>query len=182
MRLLMTIVVTVVLLLLTMAAVCALYLRSDAFDIAATAEHGPMTDRLFRTVRRHAVTRGAGGVETPERVPLEGGTLTATVLAYDDMCAMCHAPPGRGATVFARGMNPTPPDLARAAERRSPEQLFWVIKNGIRMTGMPAWGVTHADDDLWRLVALVQGFPAMSGEDYERLLAEARAAGTEHRH
>lgn len=182
MRTLVTIIASIVILLLVAAAAGALYVRSAAFDIAATAEHGPVTERLFRTVRRHAVARGARDIE--ERLPesLDGDALAGAALAYDDMCAACHAPPGRDPTVLARGLNPTPPDLAELVERRTPEQLFWVAKNGIRMTGMPAWGVTHSDADLWQVIAFVRMFPEMSGAEYERLLATARDAGGEHQH
>lgn len=182
MRTLITILATVVVLMLLAAGAGALYVRSGAFDVAATAEHGPLTGALLRAVRRHAVAQGARGVEARIPEPPAGNALVAAALAYEDMCAACHTPPGRNATVLARGLNPEPPDLVRAAERRAPEQLFWVTKNGIRMTGMPAWGATHTDEDLWQIVAFVRSLPTMSGEEYERLLAAARAAGIEHRH
>jgi mono/diheme cytochrome c family protein len=64
-------------------------------------------------------------------------------------------PPGRKPFLGAGYMNPSPPDLAKIAPERSPQELFWVIKHGLRMTGMPAWGPTHGDEQLWDLVAMV---------------------------
>ena len=86
-------------------------------------------------------------------------------------------------------MNPEPPNLAELPERPAPNELFWAIKNGIRMTGMPAWGKSHSDEAIWELVAFVEQLPGLSSAEYNTMLSEASAGGhgheydeAEHRH
>jgi len=155
---------------------------SGRHDVSADGDHWALTERVLIAARENAVARQARAIDA--RLPsldVETARFEA-VIGFEDMCAACHAPPERGPSALARGLNPPAPDLARAALERSPEELFWVTRHGIRMTGMPAWGVTHSDAELWSIVALVLEFPDLGGEGYERLLAAAKAAGMEHEH
>jgi mono/diheme cytochrome c family protein len=74
---------------------------------------------------------------------------------------------------MGRGLRPQPPPLADVVPEWSTAELFWIAKHGIRMTGMPAWGPTHGDDELWAMVAFVKTLPTMSAEDYRRMEMEA---------
>jgi hypothetical protein len=176
------IVIVVLALLALAAAAVAAYTWSGVQDVSADGDHGPITGWWLETVRRQSVARAARDVDVRLPEPLTGDTLLEAVVGYEDMCAVCHAPPGREPSALARGLSPAPPDLAEVAAVQTSEALFWVTRHGIRMTGMPAWGVTHADDELWPIVALIQRFPQMSGDDYTALLATAREAGIEHHH
>ena len=72
-------------------------------------------------------------------------------------CAACHGAPGMAPHRFARGLNPPAPDLARAeTQRLSDGELFWVICNGVRATGMPAFGAEHTEEDIWELTAFIR--------------------------
>jgi mono/diheme cytochrome c family protein len=154
---------------------------TGAYPVGADEEHWPLTNRLLETARERSVMRAARAVDV--RLPrLDEEALLAAVAGFEDMCAGCHAPPGQDPTALARGLNPPAPDLAVAAVRRSPAELFWVTRHGLRMTGMPAWGVTHADDELWPQVALILRFPEFGEGEYARLLAAAQAAGIDHVH
>lgn len=151
-------------------------------DVSADGEHWPVTSWLLTTARESAVARQAQGI--PDRLPdlSDRDELLATVIAYEDMCAACHTPPGGSPTVLAQGLNPPPPELSESAPRLDPEELFWVAKHGIRRTGMPAWGLTHDDDDLWPIIALITRFPDFGDDDYQDLLEAAREVGVEHQH
>jgi mono/diheme cytochrome c family protein len=82
-------------------------------------------------------------------------------------CVHCHGGPGAKWSKFSEGLNPGPPDLKDIANERSTAEIFWVVKNGIRMTGMPSFGkVGLADDQLWRLAAFVKAIPKVSEADY----------------
>ena len=72
-----------------------------------------------------------------------------------------------------------PPDLAKAAPLYSPAELFWIVKHGIKMTGMPAW-TDHSDDELWATVAFVEKLPGMSEQDYAGLVMASMAHGGHH--
>src|SRR5262245_4431884 len=70
---------------------------------------------------------------------------------YAAHCAVCHGAPGVSRGDIARGLYPPPPDLAKTAPLYTPAELFWIVKHGIKMTGMPAWS-NHSDDELWATV------------------------------
>lgn len=154
---------------------------TGAYPVGAAEKHWPLTHRLLVAARERSVMRAARMVDEPQLLLSEDMLLSA-VVGFEDMCAVCHAPPGRSPTALARGLNPPAPDLAIAARERTAAELYWVTRHGIRMTGMPAWGVTHSDDELWPLVALIRHFPELGEGEYERLLATARAAGVDHDH
>jgi hypothetical protein len=73
-------------------------------------------------------------------------------------------------------MYPQPPVLTDSAKEWSPSELFWIIRNGIKMSGMPAWPA-RSDDDLWDIIAFLQKLPSMSEQEYANLVKEAIAAG-----
>jgi mono/diheme cytochrome c family protein len=83
-------------------------------------------------------------------------------------CANCHGAPGVSWAKFSEGLKPDPPDLKDLANERDPEQLFWVIKNGINMTGMPSFGMIEVPDkDIWSIVAFIKKLPSVSEADYK---------------
>jgi mono/diheme cytochrome c family protein len=88
------------------------------------------------------------------------------------MCSGCHLAPGMKRTEISRGLYPRAPELRRGTELTKAKQ-FWVVKHGIKLTGMPAWGVTHDDDLLWDVVAFVQKLPELTLEQYEVLVKSA---------
>lgn len=155
---------------------------SGRMSISAESEHHWLTAWALQTSREKAVARKVREIDA--KLPdLENETVMfGSVIGYEDMCATCHTPPGGSPTPLAQGLNPPAPDLAEAATMRSPEELFWTTKYGIRMSGMPAWGVTHDDGELWPIIALITRFPDFTDGDYEDLLARAREAGVQHDH
>lgn len=141
---------------------------SGAVDVSATAPESDAVCWLLATSREISVQRRAEWIAVPD---LSGeGLIAAGASAFDDMCANCHGAPGRAPFVAGKNMSPPPPLLDRGyASGLEPAELFWVIKNGIRMTGMPAWGPTHTDGELWSLVAFLRRLPEMDAETYGRL-------------
>ncbi|MFQ5566979.1 MAG: c-type cytochrome, partial [Paracoccaceae bacterium] len=96
---------------------------------------------------------------------------------YDSMCAACHGAPGMSPEAVGQGLNPPAPDLAEEVLEMTPAELFWVTKNGIKMTGMPAWGVTHDDQTIWPVVAFMTRLPGLDQAAYKELLADAEGVG-----
>lgn len=159
-----------------LAAIGFVYL--GLFDVAASNHPNGAIHWLLETTRDRSVARRARDIVVPDLARAELRVAGAEDFAA--MCADCHPPPGRTPTALAQGLNPTPPDLTETAERLSAAQIFWTIKNGIRMSGMPAWGPTHSDDELWPVVAFVQGLPELDGHAYDELLEAARGSGHHH--
>jgi mono/diheme cytochrome c family protein len=101
---------------------------------------------------------------------------------FDSECAMCHGGPGVERAEWATGLTPRPPNLARSARRWDRAELFWIIQNGVKMTGMPAMGEHHSDEDIWAIVAFIETLPETSPEEYEALRAARAHEATPHGH
>ncbi|MGH7430139.1 MAG: c-type cytochrome [Candidatus Methylomirabilaceae bacterium] len=102
---------------------------------------------------------------------------------YAEMCTGCHLAPGLRDTEIRAGLYPKPPNLAEHGEHRTPEETFWIIKHGFKMTGMPAWGLTHDDESIWGMVAFVRRLPDLSPDAYRELVEpdeSHEAAGHSH--
>ena len=148
---------------------------SGIYDVGADSPHGEPIDWLLSTTSYASVARRAKDVEVPN---LENDELVlAGVNDFEGMCIGCHQPPGFPPTALARGLNPPAPDLAESVKHMTPAELFWVTKHGIRMTGMPAWGATHEDDEIWPVVALMMALPNLDADGYRALLHSAVGAG-----
>ena len=152
--------------LLILVAIAAAIIFGGLFPVAASVKDGTAFRWAVMEAREHNVQRSAKGLTAPRFTAAdisEGGSH------YKGMCQACHGGPGAEPGEFAPGMNPRPPNLARAAGDLSVEQVFWIAKNGIRMTGMPAFGKTDEDEELWKVAAFVKALPKVSPSDYSAL-------------
>ncbi|TDJ25065.1 MAG: cytochrome c [Gammaproteobacteria bacterium] len=148
---------------------------SGLYDVSARSPHSAPIDWLLSTTSHASVARRAKDVAVPN---LDNDDLVlAGANDFDAMCIGCHGAPGKEPTALARGLNPPAPDLAESVEFMTPAELFWVTKHGIKMTGMPAWGATHKDDELWPVVALMMALPTLDAPAYQALLRSAGGAG-----
>ena len=173
-----TVTATVAVSLVVVGVTTAGVIYSGAYNVAATSEHWPITRWVLRTTVHRSVARQASGIDAPELG--SEAQLLAGATDFDAMCSGCHAPPGTRQSVAARGMYPRPPELTRAGKEKSASEIFWVIKHGIKVSGMPAWGASHGDEDLWAMTAFVEQLPDMSAADYRQMLQTANARGIGH--
>jgi len=141
--------------------------NTGMFNVATTWEDPALVRWALITTRENSIKSRAAYIETP--APANAKQIDEGFRSYREMCAVCHTPPGSDESPIAQGLNPSPPDLAKSAEHMSSAELFWAIKNGIRMTGMPGWGVTHKDKEMWDIVAFIKTMPDMKKEDYEAM-------------
>ncbi|MCD6041157.1 MAG: cycA, partial [Burkholderiales bacterium] len=157
----------IVLVLVAAAAGAAAFVYSGLYDISATDQHLPPTYYLMELTMRRSVERRGADVEVPA---LGGEAQLAQGLAlYRRHCVQCHGAPGVAPEAFALGLTPLPAPLVQTGREWRPGELFWVVKHGIKMTGMPAWPARQRDDEVWALVAFVRRLPGMTREEYERL-------------
>lgn len=145
------------------------------YDVSAREPHTASVTWFLATVMHNSVERRAAGIAVPNLN--DESLVRAGISDYDAMCAECHGAPGREPGAVGKGLRPRPPDLAHAVGHMSAEELFWVTRNGIRMTGMPAWGETHEDDALWPVLAFLMRLPDLDAAGYEALLASASGSG-----
>lgn len=142
---------------------------TGAYNIAATEGHTSFVRWMFDTTFRKSIQRNAQDVKSPE--PFTDAMVAEGGGSYKAMCEHCHGGPGAEPASWSRGMRPQPPHLTEAAANWKPSEIFWLVKHGARMTGMPAFGPTHADKDLWSIAAFVSKLPAMTPERYSALSA-----------
>lgn len=149
---------------------------SGAVNVAASNAEAGATEWLLGTAMERSVRARAAAVGEP--VEVDSALLVHGFEHYDAMCVECHGAPGIDAGETGRGLNPSPPELADEAHEWSDAELFWITKHGIKMTGMPAFGPTHSDEELWAIVAAVRRLEDMSPAEY----AATVAAAGEHQH
>jgi len=121
-------------------------------------------------MRRQALPRSVRALRNP--VPLTDGVLAEARAHFADHCALCHGNDGRGQTTIARNLYPRAPDMtASVTQSLSDGEIFYIIKNGIRLTGMPAWGRDTPEDDResWALVHFIRHLPQITSEELEEM-------------
>ena len=116
----------------------------------------------------------------PGQHPLDPGTMPQPI--RDELLAPDPAAIDTASKELRDGLNPKPPDLTREAGKREPAQRFWIVKHGLKMTGMPAWGRTHDDANLWSIVAFLERLPLLDTAGYRALLASSKAHGDHGHH
>ncbi|MBO0733031.1 MAG: cytochrome c [Methylocapsa sp.] len=159
----------------------AITIISGVYNVAATVpasgfEHLILHSIMLDSVRAHA--RNEVQKEWTEAEVIDG------FCEYDAMCIVCHGAPGKERSDIGKGLEPRAPDLVKSGKDWTNAQLFWIVKNGIRMTAMPAFGRTHQDPVIWNIVGFVRRLPQISAPEYEAMEAQIRkSAGCEgHQH
>lgn len=168
-------VVKIVVSLVAVAAIAATgFAYSGLYDVSASSPHSGLVDWFLSTTSRASVNRHAEGVQVPD---LDDAMALVGASDFDAMCTGCHGAPGQEPAAMGQGLNPPAPDLAGAATELTPAEIFWVTKNGIKMTGMPSWGATHDDNAIWPVVAFIRRLPGLDADQYQMMLANAQGQG-----
>ena len=163
----MKIFLTVLITIIVMILVDVLFIYSGIFNPGATAQNGGLIEWALVTTKNNSIESRVKDVTLPD---LSNPSLINEGFEhYDEMCVMCHGAPGVDRSEIAEGLNPSPPELYEAKDPDAKE-VFWAVKNGIKMTGMPSFGKTHSDDKITAITAFVtQKLPQMTAEDYQSL-------------
>jgi mono/diheme cytochrome c family protein len=145
----------------------AVFFFGGYYSVAGTAEDPAIVRWALIQVRSASINRYANDV--PPAAINNSASVQAGAKAFAAHgCANCHGAPGVNWAKFSEGLHPDPPDLKEVVDHRSPSQLFWVVKNGINMTGMPSFALAGAkDDEIWLIVAFLKKLPSVSDADYK---------------
>jgi len=127
-------------------------------------------------VREIVIGVAADDVKVPQGFKASA-TPEGTAL-FMQHCAQCHGAPGVAPEPFALGMLPLAPNLVGVAVERGPEQIYWFIRNGLKMSGMPAWHLRLSDAQMWRITATVEAMPDLSPREWQALARRASASAT----
>jgi mono/diheme cytochrome c family protein len=157
-----------------------LVIVSGVYNVAATAPHTALARVVLSWTMRNSV-RAHAGSESPETWSED--QIRKGFKDYHDMCVICHSAPGKERSYISKGLRPEPPNLAETSGRWSSAELFWIIKNGVKLTAMPAFGPTHRDEQIWNIVAFVRRLPRLSAQQFKTMEADiGRSSENEHGH
>ena len=151
---------------------------SGVVDVAADKPHGKFVYWLLQQTRENSIAKASENIIVPDLSDFE--LLLTGGVDYDFMCAACHLAPGQKQSDMSLGMYPAPTNLSLTYEKPIKQgtnnevaqaRNFWIIKHGIKASGMPAWGKTHDDQRIWALVAFLDRLPTLTPEQYQILTA-----------
>ena len=145
-----------------------LVLVSGVVPIKASAEHWPITAWFLEFGKRRSVSTHTLGAKTPQ---IDDPALVLRGAGHFDIgCRPCHGSPDLTRPRIAHAMTPKPPYLPPQIAKWAPDELFYIVKHGIKFTGMPAWPAQHRDDEVWSMVAFLRRLPSLDSGAYRRLV------------
>lgn len=151
----------------------ALFFAAELHRLSAIRQHPKWVHDAIALVRDAVVAADARDVVVPPE--FEPVATPQNAALYQAHCAQCHGAPGLPPAEFAMGMMPVPAAIAHAARARPAREVFWFVKYGLKMSGMPAWERRLSEAQMWEITALVKAIPRLSPVAYKALLAQAGA-------
>ncbi len=166
-----------ILILALLAAVMTvtIVLWMGTYNVAADTPHWAMTHEVMEFARERSISHRIDDLQAPDLA--DAARISSGAGNYDAMCTGCHLKPGIARSEIADALYPTPGSLT-AARNSDPRRDFWIIKHGLKMSGMPAWGKSMEDDYIWGMVAFLQRLPEQTPESYASMIAAS--AGHQH--
>ena len=144
----------------------AVFIGSGVYDIGADDHHTKVVLTVIEQLRERSIAARTRRLEVP--TVYDPARITAGAQRYAALCVTCHLAPGITKSDLRPGLYPHPPNLAQEV-MQAEQRAFWIIKHGIKMSAMPAWGKTLDDAAIWDLVAFVRKLPEMTPETYAQL-------------
>ncbi len=146
---------------------------------SAREDPSELEELIARRARALATPAGTKQMKSP--YPVTDEALAAARSHWVDHCATCHALDGSGQTSIGQNVYPKAPDMRAAATQDLTDgELYSIIENGIRFTGMPAWGGEHSPEDNWQLIMLIRRLPRLSPEELKEMEKLAAGQGSGH--
>lgn len=139
-----------------------LFMASGLYNVSAAVKHFDVTERLIKLTLHRSISFHSDDDDVPEYLE-ETGLALLGARHFKSGCAPCHGLPGKARNPIVEGMYPAPPDLSRVAEKYTPAELAWIVENGLKFTGMPAWAGHGRRDEVWPLVAYLRQLSATEG-------------------
>ena len=164
-------IITVAITLGVLAVGAGAFVYSGVYNVGADDQHTKPVLAVMQSLREQSIRARSKDITVPdlndEQLILKGAGQ------YAAMCTGCHLKPGMQDSEIRPGLYPQPPNLSQV--RVDPKAAFWVVKHGIKMSAMPAWGGSHDDATMWSMVAFLQKLPDMTPQQYKDMVARAPA-------
>jgi mono/diheme cytochrome c family protein len=158
----------------TVGAMCVLsavgsliVIATGAFNVAATSPHSAPVEWILGATMDRSVAVRAGRLKAPAAAVTAKGR--SGFQDFEMLCVTCHGAPGVEASDIGKGLYPPPPELSKESGDLSMEEVYWIIANGIKDTGMPAFKASRQEEDLWLIASFVKRLNGMSAKDYVSL-------------
>jgi mono/diheme cytochrome c family protein len=151
------------------------FIYSGTYDVSATTPDNAVVAWAVHTTSDRSVGARLAAIQAPPGLD-QPAQIEAGGHLFAQNCAMCHGGPGLTPTAISKGLNPQPPNLFRATRKPDQAENFQFIKHGVKMTGMPAFGPTYPDKDIWSLVAFLNVLPGISPADFSAKTGMATTA------
>ena len=168
--------ITVAVLALASLLIIGIFVWSGIYNIGADDTHTKPVYSMLQMMRERSISARANKLHPPPNLN-DPASIRQGAGNYNAMCTGCHLGPGMEETELSKGLYPSPPNLSKA-DVLDPAHHFWVIKHGIKASGMPAWGKSMSDEYIWNMVAFLQQLPKLSPEQYQAMIASS--GGHEH--
>lgn len=150
-----------------LAVALFLFAWSGIYNVAASSGHWAIVDWFLAFGMRNSVSLRSNAITAPA---LDDRNLIRLGAAhFHGGCAFCHGAPGIPVSPIARQMLPSPPELATSMRPWADEELFWIVRHGIKYTGMPGWVALERADEIWAVVAFLKRLPTLNAEEYRAL-------------
>ena len=160
--------ITVAVLALASLSIVGVFVWSGIYNIGADDTHTKPVYAALQMMRERSITARANKLHPPPNLD-DPALIRQGAGNYNAMCTGCHLGPGMEATELSKGLYPPPPNLSKA-DVFDPSHHFWVIKHGIKASGMPAWGKSMSDEYLWNMVAFLKVLPTLNAEQYQAMV------------
>lgn len=148
--------------------ILGLYLYMGYYNISANEPHMNFVEDIIHEVKESSIRHHTKDIIKPA---ISREQIMSTGFQhYDTMCVECHAAPGISESELSKGLYPKPPLFPDDIEEEMGiEQIYWITKNGIKMSGMPGFGTDHSDDELWVIAGFVNELRNMPEDRYKEL-------------
>jgi mono/diheme cytochrome c family protein len=161
MKVLITVVATIVILVV----LGLVFVFSGISNVSAENQDSGLVKWILSAASDNSIERHSKGIEVPALG--DSAQVAMGFEHYQEMCVTCHGAPGVDRSEIGKGLNPHAPNLSRSITDLSDAELYWILKNGIKMTGMPSFGKTHSEEQLWAMVSFVKKLPGMTEDQYQ---------------
>ena len=142
------------------------FVKSGIYNVAASHPHTKLTEWITHETMIHSARRHAASIEAPRA--FTAGQVVAGFCRYETHCVACHGAAAVAREQWVSGMEPSPPYLLDATSKWTPSELFWIVKNGIKMTGMPSWRDSMSDAQIWEVVGFLEASRRLPPQVYDR--------------
>jgi mono/diheme cytochrome c family protein len=158
--------ITIAVTLVSIAVLLLLYVFSGLFNPSALSPHNSFTKWVINTTEDNSIERRVKKIKMPDLA--DSSMFKEGFGHYNEMCVICHSAPGINESEISKGLYPQAPILYQYSSQMDPKETFWIIKNGLKMTGMPAFGPTHTDHNIWAITTfIIQKLQTLNSEQYK---------------